>query len=117
MQEFRINIKKLWHVINTCIGKQSDKTNIINYIKVGNINIYDSKQIADEMDYFFSTIGSNYAIKIPAPNNNIKDYLKVISGNVRNIFFMMTNHDEVRNLKFKLPNKKVVVMTILIIFF
>ena len=56
-KEFCSNAKKLWHIINTCIGKQSDKTNIINYIKVGNIDIYDSKQIADEMGQFFSTIG------------------------------------------------------------
>ena len=42
-----------------CIGKESNKTNIIKYIKVGNIDIYDSKQIADEMGHFFLTIGSN----------------------------------------------------------
>ena len=62
-KEFCSNAKKLWHIINTCIGKHSDKTNIINYIKVGNIDIYDSKQIADEMGQFFSTIGSNYEKK------------------------------------------------------
>ena len=46
-KEFCRNAKKLWHVINTCIGKESDKTNIINYIKVGNIDVYDSKLIVD----------------------------------------------------------------------
>ena len=96
----------MWHIINICIGKQSDKTNIINYIKAGNIDIYDSKQIADEMGQFFSTIGSIYAKKIPASNTKINDYLKVIPRNVKNIFLKPTNGDEVKMLISKLPNKK-----------
>ena len=105
-KEFCSNAKKLWHIINICIGKQSDKTNIINYIKAGNIDIYDSKQIADEMGQFFSTIGSKYAKKIPASNTKINDYLKVIPRNVKNIFLKPTNGDEVKMLISKLPNKK-----------
>ena len=85
-------LKNYGHVFNTCIGKQSDKTNIIDYIKVGNIDIYDGKQIADEMGQFFSTIGTNYAKKIPSPNKNIKDYLKVIPRNNKSIFLTPTNH-------------------------
>ena len=98
--------KKLWHIINICIGKESDKTNIINYIKVGNIDIYDSKQIADEMGHFFSTIGSNYAKKIPASHTKIDDYLKVITRNDKNIFLNPSNGAEVMMLISKLPNKK-----------
>ena len=90
-KEFRRNAKKLWHVINTCIGKGSNKTNIINYIKVGNIDVYDSKVIADEMGHFFSTIGSNYAKKIPASHTKIDDYLKVITKNDKSIFLNPTN--------------------------
>ena len=105
-KEFCRNAKKLWHVINTCIGKESDKTNIINYIKVGNIDVYDSKLIADEMGHFFSTIGSNYAKKIPASHTKIDDYLKVITKNDKSIFLNPTNCVEVTMLISKLPNKK-----------
>ena len=105
-KEFRRNAKKLWHVINTCIGKESDKTNIINYIKVGNIDVYDSKLIADEMGHFFSRIGSNYAKKIPASHTKIDDYLKVITKNDKSIFLNPTNCVEVTMLISKLPNKK-----------
>ena len=69
-KEFRTNVKKLWQVINTCIGKQCDKTNIINCIKVGNIDIYDGKQIANEMGQFFSIIGLKYAKNIPESKKN-----------------------------------------------
>ena len=104
-KEFQRNAKKLWHVINTCIGKENDKTNIINYIKVGNIDVYDSKLIADEMGHFFSTIGSNYAKKIPASCTKINDYLKVITKNDKSIFLNPTNSVEVMMLIAKLPNK------------
>ena len=104
--EFCRNTKKLWHVINTCIGKENDKTNIINYIKVGNVDVYDSKLIADEMGQFFSTIASNYAKKIPASHTKIDDYLKVITKNDKSIFLNPTNFVEVTMLISRLPNKK-----------
>ena len=87
-KEFCRNAKKLWNIINTCIGKENDKTNIINYIKVGNIDVYDSKQIADEMGHFFSTIGSKYAKKIPSSHTKIDDYLKVITRNDKSILLI-----------------------------
>ena len=59
--------KKLWHVINRCIGKENDKTNIINYIKVGNIEVYDSKLIADEMGHFFLNNWIQVCQKNPCP--------------------------------------------------
>ena len=104
--EYRTNVKWLWQVINTCIGKQTDKTNIIDYIKVGNIDIYDSKKIADEMGHFFSTIGSTYAKKIPESQTSISDYLRVIPRNTKSIFFTPTSSEEVRSLISKLLNKK-----------
>ena len=73
---------------------------------MGNIDIYDSKKIADEMGHFFSTIGSNYAKKIPPPHTKIDDYLKVITRNNNSIFLNPTNSLEVSMLISKLPNKK-----------
>ena len=49
-EEYQTNIKNLWQIMNTCIGKCNDKTNIIDYIRVGNIDIYDSHKIANEWD-------------------------------------------------------------------
>ena len=73
---------------------------------MGNIDIYDGKQIADEMGHFFSTIGATYAKKIPEPNISIKEYLNVIPRNPKNIFFTPTSCNKVRSLISKLPNKK-----------
>ena len=96
--EYRTNVKKLWQVINTCIGKQANKTNIIDYIRVGNIDVYDSKQIANEMGQFFSTIGSKYENNIPKSQTSINDYLKVIPRNAKSIFLTPTSNDEVKLL-------------------
>ena len=92
--------------------KQTDKTNIIDYIKVGNIDVYDSKKIADEMGHFFSTIGSKYANNIAKSQTSINDYLRVIPRNTKNIFFTPTSSVEVMSLISKLPDKKVVDLTI-----
>ena len=104
--EFKNNSRKLWQLINTCIGKTNDKTNLINYIKVRNIDIYDSKQIADEIGNYFSSIGSTYAKKIPPSNKQITDYLKVIPRNAKTIFLSPTSKHEIETLLSKLPNKK-----------
>ena len=103
---FKHNVKRLWQIINNCIGKTNDKTNIINYIKVKNIDIYDCKQIADEMGNYFSTIGSKYANDIPQSNTHISDYLSIIPRNQKSIFFTPTNRAEIEKLISNLPNKK-----------
>ena len=58
------------------------------------------------MGQFFSTIGSNYAKKIPASHTKISDCLKVITRNDKSIFLNPTYGDEVTMLISKLPNKK-----------
>ena len=60
---FRIQkqCKKLWELINKIIGKTSDKSSIINYIKVNEVDILNEKekvkksitlQIIDQSPYF-----------------------------------------------------------------
>ena len=73
---------------------------------MGNTNIYDCKQIADEMGNYFSTIRSKYANDIPQSNKDISEYLNVIPRNPKNIFFMPTSCVEIERLISKLPNKK-----------
>ena len=93
-------------MINNCIRKTNDKTNIINYIKVENIDIYECKQIADEMGNYFLTIGSKYANDIPQSNTYISDYLSVIPRNPKCIFFTPANRVEIEKIITNLPNKK-----------
>ena len=46
--EYKNDVRKLWHMINSCIGRTNDKTTIIDHIQVGNIDVFDSKRIRNE---------------------------------------------------------------------
>ena len=67
--EFRNNSKKLWNMINKISGKNNDKTSIIDYIKVDNIEYYDSLGITNNLCKYFANIGENLSSKIPKSKN------------------------------------------------
>ena len=105
-EEYKRDVRKLWHMINSCIGKTNDKSTIIDHLRVENIDITNSKKIANEFSRYFSTVGDHYANKIKDPNKNIESYLKVIPRNTKSIFLNPTTREEIRSLITKLPNKK-----------
>ena len=51
-------------MINKISGKNNDKTSIIDYIKVDNIEYYDSQGITNNLCKYFTNIGENLASKI-----------------------------------------------------
>ena len=69
--KFKNNTKKLWHTINEISGKMSDKSGIIDYIKVGDITYYQPKQIANELGKYFGKVGQVFAGKIPKSTKSI----------------------------------------------
>ena len=78
---FKNNTKKLWQLINRVIGKENDKSNVIECIKINNIRNYIPKQIANQFRKHYSTLGDKYAKKIPNPQKNIETYLTKICQN------------------------------------
>ena len=52
-EEYKRDVRKLWHMINSCIGKTNDKTTIIDHLRVENTDITDSKKIANEFGRYF----------------------------------------------------------------
>ena len=95
-------------MINSCIGKISDKTTIIDHIHVENLAVFNSKRISNEFGKYFSAIGNQYSnrSRIRPANNNIGSYLNVIPKNTNSIFLAPTTSAEIRTLISKLPNKK-----------
>ena len=85
-------------MINSCIGKFNDKTTAIDHLRVGNIDIFDSKHIANELGKYFSMIGSKYAGNIRNPKIGIDTYLKVIPRNTKSIYFTPTTTEEIWSL-------------------
>ena len=104
-EEYRNNTSKLWKVINNITGKISNKSDIIDHIKIKNVRCYSSQLIANEFGEFFSSIGRTYAQKIPKAQFPINHYVDKIKMQPKSIFLTPTNRTELENLISKLPNK------------
>ena len=104
--EFKNNTKKLWQLINKVIGKENNKGNAIECIKIDNIRNHIPKQIANHFRKHYSMLGDRYAKKIPNPQKNIEIYLSKIRQNQSSLFLESTNHVEIEQLISKLPNKR-----------
>lgn len=104
-KEFKCNSKKLWELINCTIGKLSDKSSAINYIKTDQMEIINEKAIANEFGKYFSSVGREYADKVKTPKQNIIYYINKITHNPNSIYFYHTTETEVRNIINNLPNK------------
>ena len=102
---FKRNTRKLWKIINEIKGKCNDKSSIIESIKINNISYHDAKNITNSLGEHFSTVGENYANKIPTPNKNIKIYLGEIPINNQSIYLPPTDKEEITKLINRLENK------------
>ena len=76
--------------MNKVINKQSNKTNVIESLKIDNIKHYSSHDIMNEFARYFSTVGKKYANNIKNATRGIKDYLKAITGCNRSLFMQPT---------------------------
>ena len=103
--EFKHNTTKLWKMINRIISKENDKTNCIEYLKIENINHYDSKVIAEEFGKYFSNVGKNLAKNIPKSQCSVENYLKKIPANTKSLFMTPTTPQEIQEIISGLANK------------
>ena len=45
-KEFKQHTKKLWRLINEIAGKHNDKSNLVEYLKIGDLQVYSAKRLA-----------------------------------------------------------------------
>ena len=104
-KEYRQNTSKLWKLINKLSNRENDKTNLIEYLKIDNIETYNSKIIAEEFARHFAQVGKTFAGKISAPHQSIVHYLSNIPRNPKSMFMRPTSGIEIRKLIMQLPSK------------
>ena len=104
-KEYKKNTSKLWKVINRITQRMNDKSGVIEYLKVNNIEIHDTNLIAEEFAKHFSTVGNKYANKIQPSNYSFNHYLQQIPQNPRSMYMDPTSKEEIEKLIDKLPNK------------
>ena len=103
--EYKSNTKKLWGVINDVKGKLSDKTCIVDCIKVDNIDVYNPIKIANTFGQHYANVGKNYADAIPKSRNSVLDYINKIPRVSNSCYLQSCTRTEIENLINSLPNK------------
>ena len=104
--EYKRNTTMLWKMINKITQNMNDKSSAIEYLKIGNLDIYDTKVISEEFVKHFSSVGSMYANKITKPHTTFTQYIRNIPNNPISIFMSPTTKTEIERLIDKLSNKK-----------
>ena len=99
------DIKRTWSLINNVIKPNVvKKRGNIKELRIGDDIVCDSKRIANEINNFFSTIGSSIANSLPPPNFDYRHYLR---GDYVNSFFLpLTTTDDVLSYINSLKKKK-----------
>ena len=74
-EENKSNIKQTWKEIKKIVNLNKKNTVMPESIKKGHHFIHDEKEIANEFNSFFTSIGNTIDSKIPHVETNFKDYL------------------------------------------
>ena len=103
--EYRTNGKKLWQLINRVIGKETNKLNSIESLRINNLITYDGETITNTFNDFFAIVGPNLAKKQKCSAPDLKTYLQGLSLHHNSIFLTPTTREEILGLLKGLPNK------------
>ena len=103
--EFKRNTSKLWKLIQRLTCKTKDRTSLIDYLKIDNIDYHEHQIMAEEFAKHFANVGKNYASQIPAAKYQTEHYLSKIPLNPKSIFMTPTCPSEIKTIIDSLPNK------------
>ena len=78
-------------MINRITAKTPDKTNTIDYLKVGNIEIYNAREITKVFGKYFATAGETFAKKDPKAQQNSPHISEQYSANPSSLFLSPHN--------------------------
>jgi len=103
LDQYKGDIKKTWQVLNTVIGKTTDKSNAAQIFLINDKKIDDPLQIANSFGKFFSQVGKECDTKIPTTDKAPQSYLKNRSN--ASMFMTPTYPQELLHIISKLKTK------------
>ena len=104
-EEYKNNTKRLWKIVNEIVGKSNDKSGTVDYLCIDGIKEYSANKIANQFAKYFSTVGKNFANKIPNSKHSVDLYLKKLQSNHKSFFFEPCDQTEIVKLINNLPPK------------
>ena len=103
--KYKAQTRKLWMVINEIAGKHSNKSGLIEYLKIDNVKEYGTKKISNRFAKYFASVGKVFVERIPKPSKSITAYLKLLQSNKASLFINPTCEEEVKRIVTTLPAK------------
>lgn len=97
------NIRKTWQILRAIIGKQKDKNEIIQSIRINNREYDDPQIIAEGFCNYFTNVGPTLASNIPNSLLSPQNFLK--NRNNKTLFLSPTDTNEISNIITKMKNK------------
>ena len=105
-KEYKQNGRKLWQLINRIIGKENNKHNTIESLKVDNLIKYDGESITNSFTEFFSTVGESLVKQQTCSPSELKEYLRNLNQSETSMFLPPTSRHEILSLIKNLLNKR-----------
>ena len=96
------DIKKTWKLLKNLIGTTPTSCNISKIVKNG-LEITNEKDIANEFNSFFNSIGNSLSTDLPPSDGNPLSY---VVRNVHSIFLAPVTAEEINKIILGLNNKK-----------
>ena len=96
--EHRNNTTKLWCTINDVIKKSNNKTEIIETLRIDNLQEKHGMKIVNELVRYFSNIRENLAENMPSSNCSVTAYLRDVKSNPKSIFLNPVTAQEVMKI-------------------
>ena len=70
--------RRLWKTINHVIHRTNNKSEVIEKLKINNLDEHRGEIIADEFASYFAKIGKKYSTNMPHSKRDLNDYLNKI---------------------------------------
>ena len=104
--EYKQDSRKLWQLINRIIGKENNKSHVIESIRTSEGTLKtDPYSITNTFNEFFSTIGERYATRHKCTQQETNILLQHINQHDKSLFLEPCTPNEIKNIIRDLPHK------------
>ena len=97
------NAKKSWKLLNSIIGRTSDKSSLPSYVEINSEKVFDLRKMSNEFNQYFGNLGKNYYKKIGKTSKSFEDYL--VAPTSASLTLNVTTPNDVYKLIMSLKNK------------
>ena len=92
-------------MINEIAEKHTNKTCLIEYLKIDDVKEYSDDKICKSFAKYFAGMGKQFTSKNPKPQKSVASYLKLLQSSQASLFLTPTCTDEIKKIVSALSSK------------